>query len=63
MVWLKPMFFECKVKVKPFNMTEDDDERKVEKKYKIKVMEDNEDDLAPDLIESVADDEVEEADE
>ena len=60
-IWLKRMFFEHKVEVKPFNITEEDD-KKVEAKDEVKAVEEIEDDWIPDLIESAADDEVNDAD-
>ena len=60
-IWIKRMFFQYKVEVEPFNMTEEDD-KKVKAKDEDKAVEEIEDERIPDLIESAVDDEVDDAD-
>ncbi len=62
-IWLKRMFFESKVEVEPFNMTDDDKVKvKVEATDEIENQEEEEDRRVPDLVESAADDDVDDAD-
>ena len=55
------MFFEHKVEVKPLNMAKEDD-KKIKEKYEVEAEEGIEDEQIPDLIGSVAEDEVDDAD-
>ena len=62
-IWLKRMVFEHKVEVEPLNVTDDKKVKvKVEATDEIDAEEEDEDKQVPDLIESAADDEVDDAD-
>ncbi len=64
-IWLKRMFFENNVKAEQFNMSDDDDKVKVKVKATDEsenLEEEEEDRRVPDLVESAADDDVDDAD-